>query len=118
LFLILFISLLIIKLSGGAIVKIPFAKLMISLLVYIFVPLILGYFTRRIIISKKGPKGFMEIKKYFPGISAIGILIIIFFSVTKAAKIVIENPIIFLLVLVSLSIYYLTQTSLSFLVAK
>jgi len=79
LFLIPFISQVVIKLSGGTIVEIPFSKLMISLLVYIFIPFILRYFARRI-IPKKGQKGFMEIKKCFPCIFTIGILIIIFFQ--------------------------------------
>lgn len=108
----------IIKLSGGAIVSVVFSQLMMSLLLYIFAPLVLGLLTRRLIIKKRGMDGFMEIKKYLPGISATGILLIVFFSVAKSARMVITHPIVFLLVLGGLSAYYLIQTILSIGAAK
>ncbi len=118
LLLIPFVSPLIIKLSGGTLMNFHTDTLIITLLLYIFIPLILGMLTRKTIIKKKGKEYFMEIKKIFPGISASGILIIVFFSVAKVARIVIENPIIFAIILIGLLSYYLIQTFLSILAAK
>ncbi len=118
LLLIPFLSPLIVSLSGGPIIPIDTGNMFFRLFVYILFPLVLGYFTRRKIISQKGMPYFMEIKKYFPGISASGILIIIFFSVAKVAPQLIENPVVFLQVAGGLFIYYLVQTSLSIGAAK
>jgi len=118
LLLIPFLSPAIIKLSDGAMVHVPFAELMGILLLYIFVPLILGFFTRRMIIQQKGEKTFMEIKQYFPSVSATGILLIVFFSVAKVSRVVIAHPILFLLVFVGLFTYYIIQTALGVVAAK
>jgi ACR3 family arsenite efflux pump ArsB len=112
------LSPLIVSLSGGPIIPIDTGSMIFRLFVYILVPLVLGYFTRKQIISKKGMPYFMDIKKYFPGVSASGILIIIFFSVAKVAPQLIENPIVFLQVAGGLFIYYLVQTVLSIGAAK
>jgi len=108
----------IIKFSGGPIVPIDSARLFFNLILYILVPLILGYYTRRAIIKKKGQPFFMDLKQYFPGVSATGILIIVFFSVAKVAGNVISEPLVFLLVAGGLFLYYLIQTTLSVLAAK
>ena len=108
----------IMKLSGGVFVKFNVDTLIFILLSYILVPLALGLVTRAAIIKRKGRKYFMNVKKLFPGISAIGILLIVFFSVAKVARIVIEKPIIFLIVLIGLFTYYIIQTTLSLFAAK
>ncbi len=118
LLLIPFVSPLIIKLSGGPIVPVDTEKLFLNLILYILIPLVLGYYTRRGIIKKKGQPYFMQIKQYFPGVSAIGILIIVFFSVAKVAGEVVHKPVLFLLVAGGLFLYYFIQTFLSVLAAK
>lgn len=108
----------ILKLSGGVFVSFSIETLILVLLAYILIPLFFGLWTRHMIIKKKGMPYFMEIKKYFPGVSAIGILLIVFFSVAKVARIVMTQPIVFVLVLVGLFTYYLIQTFLSLMAAK
>ncbi len=61
---------------------------------------------------------FKDVKQYFPGISATGILLIVFFPVAKVAGKAVEHPIVFLLVAVGLFIYYIVQTGFSVLAAK
>ena len=112
------VSPILVRLNGGAIIPIPTLRLAANLLVYILIPLILGYFTRKKIIAAKGIPYFMELKKIFPGISATGILIIIFFSVAKVAKIILHKPVLFLFVAVALFTYYLLQLLIAILVAK
>ena len=113
-----FVSPVIVKLSGGPLIPIDRQKLMTSLLIYILLPLILGYFTRREIIRRKGMPYFMNFKKSFSGVSALGILLIIFFSVAKVAPQVVQHPIVFLQVAGGLFIYYIVQTTLALLAAK
>ncbi len=112
------ISPFLLKLSGGIFVSFKLKTLVIILLLYILVPLILGLFTRKAIIKKKGTEYFMEMRKFFPGISATGILIIVFFSVAKVSRIVLSKPIIFIIVLAGLIVYYLVQTVLSLMAAR
>ncbi len=60
----------------------------------------------------------MHLKQYFPGVSATGILIIVFFSVAKVAGKDVQEPMVFLLVAGGLFSYYIVQTVLSVLAAK
>ena len=112
------LSPLILKFSGGVFVSFKIKTMFILLLSYILIPLFLGLFTRNLIIKKRGMEYFKNIKKVFPGISATGILIIVFFSVAKVSKIVLSKPIIFVLILIGLLAYYLIQTILSIIVSK
>ena len=118
LLLIPFLSPILVRLSGGAFLPVDTKAIVFNLLAYILVPLVLGYFTRREIIRRKGRPYFMEVKQFFPGISATGILLIVFFSVAKVAPQVIRHPIVFLLVALGLFAYYVIQTTLSVLAAK
>ncbi len=112
------ISPFILKLSGGVFVSFHLKTLILILLSYIILPLALGLYTRRTIIKKKGMDYFMEIRKFFPGVSALGILLIVFFSVSKVARLVVKRPVIFLVVVAGLLSYYIIQTLLSVLAAK
>lgn len=112
------LSPILVRISGGAIIQIPTYRLAGNLMLYILIPLILGYLTRKRIITAKGMPYFMELKKVFPGISATGILIIIFFSVGKVARIILHKPVLFLLVAAALLSYYLIQLAIAVLAAK
>ena len=106
------------KVNGGVFVKFEMKTVALLLLSYIVIPLILGMLTRHVIIKRKGKSYFLELKKIFPGVSAIGILIIVFFSVAKVSRLVLRQPVIFLLIFAGLTLYYLIQTFLSVLTAK
>jgi arsenite transporter len=112
------ISPFIISFSGSSFIDVPTVELFRNLLLFILIPLVLGYLTRKQIIKKKGMKYFGEIKTALPGISASGVLIIIFFSVAKVADKIISDPILFAYVAMGLGIYYFIQTVLSVLAAK
>ncbi len=118
LLLIPFVSPIILKLTGAGLVHFQAGKLIINLLLLILIPLILGLWTRRTIIRRRSMEYFMEVKKVFPGISSLGILLIVFVSVAKVASLAVNKPIIFLLVLGGLITYYIIQTLLAVLAAK
>jgi len=108
----------IVRLSGGPLLPIDTGRLFLNLLSFIVIPLVCGYFTRRAIIRRKGMPYFVDLKKYFPGVSATGILVIIFFSVAKVAHHVVGRPIVFLQVAAALFLYYIIQTVLSVAAAR
>lgn len=112
------VSPLLVRLSGGALLPIDGKTLAFNLLIYILVPFVLGYVTRREIIRRKGMPYFMQVKKYFPGVSALGILLIVFFSVAKVAGKVVGHPVVFLQVAGGLFAYYVVQTVLAVLAAR
>ena len=107
------LSPLLIRLNGGVFISFDVYSLFAILLAYILVPLILGLWTRRTIISRRGAEYFMRIRRFLPGVSAIGVLLIVFFSVAKVAGRVLGEPFIFLLVLAGLLSYYAIQTVLA-----
>lgn len=107
-----------IYLNGGVFATINVLQLVLILLLYILIPLGLGMLTRKEIIKRRGKEYFINIKKYLPGISALGIILIVFFSVAKVSRKVISMPEIFFLVLIALFSYYFVQTVLSILAAK
>ncbi len=112
------LSPLLVGLSGGPLLPIDTGRLATHLGLYILLPLVLGYLTRREIIKRRGMPYFMHIKQYFPGVSALGILLIVFFSVAKVAPRVITQPRLFLEVALGLFLYYVIQTGLSVLAAR
>ncbi len=112
------LSPILIKINGGVFVQFNLTRLVTLLLGYILVPLVMGLLTRHAIIKKKGMKYFMNLRKYFPGVASLGVLLIVFAATAKVAKTVIANPEIFALILAGLISYYLIQTSLSLVAAK
>ena len=77
-----------------------------DILITVVVPLILGDFTRRLIIRWKSPQTFQQVKPILPGISMLGMYIIVFISMALEAENVIEHPEYFLIVLTPLAVLY------------
>ena len=115
LLLIPFLSPYLLALVGSSFIKFNPLELQAVLFAYILIPLALARVTRRYLVKKYGREEFMKMKKLFPSISALGVLLIVFVASMKASKFVLSNPMIFLLIVVGLYSYYLTQTLLAFL---
>ncbi len=77
-----------------------------QILLAVVVPLILGDLTRRFIIRKWGQATFGEVKPILPGISMLGMYIIVFISMAVEANNVLHNPQYFLIVLIPLTFFY------------
>ncbi len=112
------LSPILVRVNGGGIIPIPTLRLAINLGIFIVLPLVLGYFTRRKIIAMKGKAYFMGIKEVFPSISATGILLIVFFSVAKVAPILVHKPFLFLVVAGALFSYYIIQLVIAIIAVK
>ncbi len=108
-----FLSPLLTKFLLGSELQIDLLKLFLALLLYILVPLILGYYTRNLMIKRKGIEYFNSLKIVLPGLSSLGILLIVFIASLKAAKIIIQYPIVIVMIIISLLSFYVIQTILA-----
>ncbi|MFH0788591.1 MAG: bile acid:sodium symporter [Pseudomonadota bacterium] len=89
-----------------------------DILITVVVPLILGDFTRRLIIRWKSPQTFQQVKPILPGISMLGMYIIVFISMALEAENVIKHPEYFLIVLTPLAVLYAIMFSGSVLFSR
>lgn len=77
-----------------------------DILITVVVPLILGDLTRRLIIRLKSLETFQQVKPILPGVSMLGMYIIVFISMALEAENVIKHPEYFLIVLAPLTLLY------------
>lgn len=77
-----------------------------DILITVVVPLILGDLTRRLIIRWKSPETFQQIKPILPGVSMLGMYLIVFISMALEAENVIRHPEYFVIVLAPLAFLY------------
>jgi len=77
-----------------------------DILITVVIPLILGDLTRRLIVRLKGPETFKQIKPILPGVSMLGMYIIVFVSMALEAENVVRHPQYFLIVLAPLALLY------------
>ncbi|MCM1514553.1 MAG: ACR3 family arsenite efflux transporter [Anaeroplasma bactoclasticum] len=98
---------------------IPWDTLILSIILFIVVPLILAIVTR-VIITKKKEKEYLEekiIPKFNP-ITTIGLLIMLILLFTMQAEIIIENPIHIILIAIPLIIQTFFIFGITFISAK
>ncbi len=110
LLLIPFLSPYLLALVGSSFIKFNPLELQAILFAYILIPLILARITRRYMLKEYGKQKFMQMKKVFPSISALGVLLIVFVASMKASKFVLANPLVFLIIVTGLYSYYILQT--------
>ena len=91
---------------AGVYVTIDALGMFKEIVLAVVVPLILGDLTRRAIIRTWGHHGFHEVKPILPGISMLGMYIIVFISMALEANNVLHNPQYFLIVLIPLAFFY------------
>ncbi|PLX14191.1 MAG: arsenical-resistance protein [Marinilabiliales bacterium] len=95
-------------------ITIPYNTLIASIVVFVLIPLIAGYFTNRVIINAKGETWFKKqfLPKFKP-ISIIALLLTLILLFAFQGKNIIENPLIIVLVAIPLII----QTYFIFFIA-
>ena len=91
----------------GAVVEIPLAKVFQQIAVIVFLPMILGYATQRLIVRRYGEAKYRrDIKPRFPLFSTLGVLGIVFVAMALKANTILSNPSQLLLMFVPLLIFY------------
>lgn len=103
----------------GATIEINFFKIMQQIVIIVFVPMLAGFFTRKFLIGKYGPKSFKQnIGTKFPALSTLGVIGIVFIAMALKAKGIAASPGILFYILVPLIIIYTFNFILSTLVGK
>jgi ACR3 family arsenite efflux pump ArsB len=92
----------------GKSIQVPLLTIMKQIGIVVFVPMLFGYLTRRLIIKKFGEERFQkEIKQQFPPKSTLGVLGIVFIVMALKSKMIISNPAILLTYLFPVLLFYL-----------
>ena len=90
-----------------------------QIVLIVFLPMILGYISQKIIIKVYGEKTFnSSIKSKFPTLSTIGVLGVVFVAMALKANTITSNPLIILKSLFPIAILYTINYFISTIVGK
>lgn len=103
---------------AGVYVQIDAWGMFKEILVAVVVPLILGDLTRRAIIRIRGQEGFKQVRPILPGVSMLGMYLIVFISMALEANNVLHNPQYFVIILIPLGLFYIILFTASVLFSK
>jgi ACR3 family arsenite efflux pump ArsB len=82
-------------------------KIALPVFFIVIIPLIMAFFTQKIIIKRKGQEYFQKIKSNFGQFSNLGLIIVLFLLMSLKNNIIIfEQPIIIIKLILPLTIYY------------
>lgn len=103
----------------GATVEVNFFKVMQQIVFIVFLPMGLGYITRRSLLAKYSMAEFKErIAPRFPALSTIGVLGIVFVAMALKAKTILAEPNQLLSIFIPLLLLYLLNFSLSTIIGR
>lgn len=101
------------QLTVGKIINLNMARVFKELALLVFIPMIAGDLTRRLIISTKGEEYFKKIKPNFSGVSSLGVLLVVFFSMAVKSNKILSDLSSTFLIIVPLLIYYFSLLAIS-----
>ncbi|MDA3850355.1 MAG: bile acid:sodium symporter [Spirochaetaceae bacterium] len=108
-----------IKWLMGASISIPMVKIFTQIAVVVVIPMVTGFITQQLIIKKYGiPRFKKDIKKQFPPLSTVGVLLMVFIAMTLKAKSIMADPMGFLSLVPPLLALYIINILLSTLIGK
>ena len=91
----------------GTAVEVPLAKIFQQVLTVVFVPLVLGYATQRLIVWRYGADRFrQDFQPKFPLLATVGVLGIVFAAIALKADTILSRPLDLLLTFVPLLLFY------------
>ncbi len=102
----------------GAEVSVPFGKVAFGVLAYIGGPLVAGYFTRKVLMDKKGVEWFEQFTEKLHYVSVVALLVTIVVIVSPHSGTILEQPLIVLLIAIPLLIQFLIMFIISYWTAK
>lgn len=101
-------------LLGISDIVVPWATLILSVILFVVIPLVAGVLTRRIVVKRRGLKYFEDVfVKKFDGSTTIGLLLMLVFIFSTQVETLLGNPLHILLIAVPLVL----QTALIFAIA-
>lgn len=103
----------------GTVVEIPLASVFRQIVMIVFLPMILGFVTRVLLIQLVGADKYHKtLKQKFPAFSTLGVVGIVFVAMALKAKDILANPSVLLSFLMPLAILYVGNFLLSTLIGK
>lgn len=103
----------------GTVVEIPLGKIFTQIAVVVFLPMIGGIATKKILVGKYGEKKFKaDLKPRFPMLSTLGVLAIVFIAMALKAKTIMSDPSILIKLLIPLALLYIINFILSTVIAR
>jgi ACR3 family arsenite efflux pump ArsB len=103
----------------GRTVNVDPTLVMKQVLAIVFLPMLLGFITRQLLLKKFGPAEFKQIwAPRFPSLSTIGVLGIVAVAMALKAKTIAAHPAVIGYIFIPLTIIYLLNFTLSTLVGK
>lgn len=103
----------------GAVVEIPLLQVFAQIALIVFLPLVLGQVTQRVLIARHGQAHFaQQIKPRFPPFSTLGVLGIVFVSMALKAPDIAAAPMLLPALLGPLFVVYLLNFVLATMVGK
>lgn len=103
----------------GATVQIPLLQVFQQIAIIVFLPMLLGYLTRRLLLWRYGEAKYQkDLKQKFPPFSTLGVLSIVFIAMSLKSQTIVSEPTLLLRYLLPLVIIYLLNFTLSTLVGK
>ncbi|MGV2826699.1 arsenic resistance protein [Myxosarcina sp. GI1(2024)] len=107
------------KLLMGTVVEIPLIDIFKQIVIIVFLPMLLGFVTKKVLIATVGESKYNKnLKQKFPVFSTIGVLGIVFVAMALKAKSIVSNPLAVLSFFVPLLIIYGFNFVLSTLIGK
>ena len=98
----------------GAVIDIPMARIFRQIALIVFLPLMLGNLTQRFLIWRFGRSRYQsELKEWFPPLSTLGVLGVVFVALALQARTVAEHPARLLVLLAPLAVLYLVNFTVS-----
>lgn len=103
----------------GAVIEIPLVNVFKQIFVIVFLPMVLGFVTKQILIKTVGESKYnQDLKKQFPVFSTIGVLGIVFVAMALKAQSIVNHPLTVLSFFVPLIIIYVGNFALSTIIGK
>lgn len=72
----------------------------------VVVPMVAGNVTRRLLLRRHGRDGFRELKPTFGGLSSVGVMFIVFITMTMRSRAILADPVASLSVVLPLVVFY------------
>jgi ACR3 family arsenite efflux pump ArsB len=104
---------------GGAIVDVDVWAVSRTVLLVVFVPMLAGVLTRRLLVSRMGQERCkQEAAPLFPGLSTLGVLAIVFLAIGMKAPMIVSSPLLLALVAVPLLLFYAAAFAIATVLAR
>ena len=103
----------------GTAIEVNMAAVFMQIGIIVFLPMLLGYATQRLLVKKYGQETFQrQFGPRFPPLSTLGVLGIVFVALALKARTLMHSPEVLLVILVPLVLLYAVNFALSTIVAR